>query len=36
VLSNVPNDTNDITVVIGRDFVNTGPSTTVTTGGSGG
>ncbi|MEY2406536.1 MAG: hypothetical protein QOG39_1452 [Acidimicrobiaceae bacterium] len=36
VLSNVPNDTNDITVVIGRDFVNIGPSTTVTTGGSGG
>jgi hypothetical protein len=36
VLSAVPNDTNDVTVLIGRDFVDNGAATTVTTGGSGG
>jgi len=36
VLSAVPNDTNDVTVLIGRDFVDNGTATTVTTGGSGG
>jgi hypothetical protein len=36
VQSSVLNDSNDVTVVIGRDFVDNGAATTVTTGGSSG
>jgi hypothetical protein len=36
VQSSVLNDSNDVTVVVGRDFVDNGAATTVTTGGSGG